>query len=81
MLVALLVFQLLMSLLKLVPQLLKILPDEYWPKRKPMSVTRDTCSTRPEQGVRARGVALDTDEGVAESIKSGCICGSLHPRC
>ena len=80
MVVTLPVFQLLMSLLKLVPQLLKILPDEYWPKRKPMSVTRDTCSTRPEQGVRARGVALVMGEGVADSIKNGCICGSLHPR-
>jgi len=80
MLVALLVFQLLMSLLKLVPQLLKILPDEYWPKRKPMSVTRDTCSTRPEQGVRARGVELIISKYVADSIKNGCICGSLHPR-
>ena len=55
MLVALLVFQLLMSLLKLVPHLLReLLLSTYFPKRYLMSVTRDTCRTRPEQGMRDR---------------------------
>ena len=55
--VALLVFQVLMLLLELVPQLLTVLYplSTNLPKRKLISVTRDTCRTRPEQGVRDRG--------------------------
>ena len=47
MLVTLIVFQVLMSLLKLMPQLLTVvyLLSTFLPKRKLMSVTRDTCST------------------------------------
>jgi len=49
--------QLLMSLLKDVPQLLSvILASATAPKRKLISATRDTCKTRTEQGVRDRGL-------------------------
>ena len=28
-----------------------------------------------------QGLSLVIDEGVADSMENGCICGSLHPRC
>ena len=72
MLVTLSVFQVLMSLLNVDTQLLCLM-------RPLMSVTRDTYKTK--SGCEGQGVPLVMGEDVADSMKNGCICGSLHPRC